>query len=100
MSPNALSPAPAGSRKRERVGGDPPYEANRALVGQLKRLRIALEAAARENAELRREVARLRAENEHLGGIAPGREPDARRADADRMGRIRVMLRDQHSRNP
>lgn len=100
MSTNTLPSRPAGSREHERRGTDPLHEENRALAARLKRLRVALEAAARENADLRREVARLRAENEHLGGTAPVRESDARSGHADRMARVRVMLRDQHSRNP
>lgn len=68
-----------------------------------KSLQSALEAATRENAELRRELAGLRAENAHLRGIggtagAAGDRPQG--AHPDRMARVRVMLKDQHSCNP
>jgi cell division protein FtsB len=75
-------------------------EENRRLVARIARLRADLEAATRENAELRREAAQLRAESEQLraGLRAPG--DGARPLHAQRMERMGVMLRDQHSRNP
>jgi hypothetical protein len=60
----------------------------------------ALQAAARENAELRRELARLRAETEHFNRTRRRVTTGTRRAQAERMERVRVMLCDQHSRNP
>jgi hypothetical protein len=65
-----------------------------------KSLQSALEAATRENAELRRELAGLRAENEHLRGIRDTAGSRPQSARADRMARVRVMLKDQHSCNP
>lgn len=89
-----------GSRRRDPLLVARLREDNGALVAQLKRLRTALEGAVRENAELRREAARLRAENEHLRGTSLVREARARSGEGERGARIRAMLRDQHSRNP
>jgi hypothetical protein len=60
----------------------------------------ALQAAARENAKLRRELARLRAEKEHSERTRRRVKGRKRNAQAERMERVRVMLCDQHSRNP
>lgn len=60
----------------------------------------ALQVAARENAELRRELARLRAESEHSERTRRRVNTRSRSAQAERMERVRVMLCDQHSRNP
>jgi cell division protein FtsB len=95
MSTDILNPKTHDLAHVARLG-----EENLALVARLTRLRTALEEAARENAELRREVARLRAENEHLRGTSTVTQSVARARYGDRAARIRVMLRDQHSRNP
>ena len=75
-------------------------EENRRLVARIARLRADLEAATRENAELRREAAQLRAESEQLRAALGVPSDGARSHHAARMARMRVMLRDQHSRNP
>lgn len=100
MSTETPSPQTNGSRGRAPLRVTRLREEKRALVAELKKLRTALEAAARENADLRRELAHLRAENEHLRGTSLVRGARARGSGADRMVRIRVMLKDQHSRNP
>jgi hypothetical protein len=60
--------------------------------------RTALESAARENAELLRQLARAHAQNQHLRSLRT-----ASSAGADRVDRaewVRVMLADSCSRNP
>lgn len=58
-----------------------------------------LQAAARENSELRRELARARAKRRPSSSRPAPATPER----PDRMDRaewIRIMLRDPHSRNP
>lgn len=90
-----------GPRERAPAGREPLGDENVRLVGRVQQLRNALEAAARENDELRRELARARAENRRLRLV---RESSSRvPAGADRLHRtewVRVMLADSHSRNP
>ena len=100
MSTEMLSPQAYGSRVRESTRLAELREENIELLARLNGLRAALEVATRESAELRRELARLQAENEHLRGVGPIPSADPPTGHADRMARIRVMLRDQHSRNP
>ena len=93
-------PASARSRSGPQRALERAHEENLRLLTQARSLRAALEAAVRENGELRREVAHLRAEDAHLRGVSSAHRSVARGADADRLARIRVMLRDSHSCNP
>jgi hypothetical protein len=80
----------------------PLHEENVKLVGRVLQLRRGLEAAARENGQLRRELARARAENSALRSGSDSRT-SLTPAGADRRDReacVRVMLTDPHSRNP
>ena len=94
----ATRPSRAGSPPAR----DPLHEENVKLVGRVQQLRRGLEAAARENGQLRRELARARAENSALRS-GSGSRTSPTPAGADRREReawIRVMLSDAHSRNP
>jgi small-conductance mechanosensitive channel len=75
--------------------GDPLHEENVRLVHRLQQLRAALEASARDNAQLRRSLAQARTENQQLRAQLT---PPA--AHHDRGAHIRAMLRDPGSRNP
>jgi hypothetical protein len=81
---------------------DPLREENAKLVAQVQHLRRALEAAAQENRQLRRSLARARAENQNARARAnsPGSPPLATSGRYERSGWVRVMLSDSHSRNP
>lgn len=81
---------------------DPLHEENVKLTGRVRQLRRGLEAAARENGQLRRELARALAENRALRSRSDSRTSLAAAGAVrrDREARIRVMLADSHSRNP
>lgn len=68
---------------------------NVRLVNRIQQLRAALEASVIDNAQLRRALARARAENRMPQGDLP-----APQAHHDRHGRIRAMLSDPGCRNP
>jgi len=93
-------PAPARQRPPARHSYARLHEEHLRLLSEARNLRAALEAALRENADLRRELARLRAENEHLRVVRLQPRVAARGGHVDRMARMRVMLSDRHSRNP
>ena len=77
------------------------HDENLRLAGRTEQLRAALESAARENVELHRELARARAQNEHMRSLPTASSRGS--AEADRVARtewVRVMLADPCSRNP
>jgi hypothetical protein len=74
---------------------DPLHDEAVGVIDSVPQLRAVLEAAAHDNAQLRRSLARLRAENEHLRAqLRP------RPAHTDPRAHIRRMLSDPGSRNP
>lgn len=79
---------------------DPLREENIKLVGRVQQLRRALEAAAQENGQLRRDLARARAETRAARAARRAVPAPAGSDRFERSSRIRVMLSDSHSRNP
>ena len=75
---------------------DPLHDENVQLVRRISQLRGALEAAARDNADLRRRLARAIRENEELRNQAT---PQARHAH-ERRAQWRDAMADPCSRNP
>jgi hypothetical protein len=94
-TPTALVTA---TRPRASVVRDQLHEENLRLAGCAQRLRTALETAARENAELHRELVRARAQNQHLRSLRTASSAGADRRD--RAEWVRAMLTDPCSRNP
>ena len=102
MSPVSTRTAPAtATGQRASVVRDPLRDENLRLAGRAQQLRTALEAAARENTELHRELARAHAQNRHLrsareasSGASAAAEP------VERAEWVRAMLGDPCSRNP
>jgi hypothetical protein len=89
------------TRQRTSVVRDPLHDENLRLAGRAQQLRTALESAARENAELRRELARAYAQNQLLRSLRTASSGGSAEADrADRAEWIRVMLADPCSCNP
>jgi hypothetical protein len=80
----------AERRELERLRVD-----NVKLVGQLSRLRVALERSATENAYLRRTLAAAELESRSARPSVQTRSSERNRAE-----RVRAMLRDRGSRNP
>jgi hypothetical protein len=71
------------------------HDENLRLVNRIARLRIALEALTKDNAELRRTLAQVRLQQRRL--TAP---METRPLRLDRATRGRTLLRDRASRNP
>lgn len=82
--------------------GDPLREENIRLAGRVQQLRRALEAAAQENRQLRRDLARARegAGRAKAASRPPGSPPSTAVDQSERNSWIRIMLSDSHSRNP
>ena len=102
MSPVSTPTAPVtATRQRVSVVRDPLHDEERRLAGGAKQLRVALESAARENAELHRELAHAHAQNQLLRSLRTASAGVSAGADqVDRAERVRVMLTDPCSRNP
>jgi hypothetical protein len=75
-------------------------EENATLVQRVRELQVALEAASRDKGNLRRELGRARAEIRCLRSEQRAAEAASELAQLERTARIRLMLRDTHSRNP
>jgi uncharacterized membrane protein YccC len=78
----------------------PPLEDNAKLVQRVRELQNALETAGRDSGDLRRELGRARAEIRYLRSEQRAAETASALAQFERTARIRLMLRDTHSRNP
>ena len=102
MSPVSTPTAPmTATRQPTSMVRDPLHDENRRLAGCAQQLRTALESAARENAELHRELARAHAQNQRLRSLRTASSGVSAGADrVDRAERVRVMLADPCSRNP
>jgi hypothetical protein len=92
---------PTTGGRRSSLRRDALRDENVRLAGRVQQLRTRLDAAERENAQLRRELARARAENPRVRSSPISWFCVAAGADqADRSEWVRVMLADAHSRNP
>lgn len=99
--PTPTAPVNAATRRGASVVRDPLHDENRRLAGRGQQLRAALESAARENAELHRELPRAHAPNQHLRSLRTASSRVSAGADrVDRAEWVRVMLADPCSRNP
>lgn len=73
---------------------------NAKLVDRVRDLQVALEAAGRDTGELRGELSRARAEIRRVRSEQQAAEAAPALAELERGPRVRLMLRDTHSRNP
>jgi hypothetical protein len=97
MSPVSTPMAPVTATRQRATPARDPLHVESVLAGRAQ-LRRALESAARENAELHRELARAHAQNQRLRSLRTASSAGADRVD--RADWVRVMLADPCSRNP
>ncbi len=78
----------------------PLLEENAKLLRRVRDLQNALEATRRDNGALRSELGRVRTKIRCLRSEQREAEAADELAQLERTARIRLMLRDTHSRNP